>query len=124
MAALSVERKMYAVLSEFLDTTSELSDALQRQDQISFQLYLNMRQESVNQLSEYRDALKKQCSELPSADGDLLRSILSGGEVPNDGSMKKLSEQVHKNRGLLDRAVQSDRVINQRLGGKKSFYSK
>lgn len=114
---------MYAVLSEFLDTTSELSDALQRQDQVSFQLYLNMRQESVNQLSEYKEALKKQCLDLSPAEGELLRTILSGGDAPSDGNVKKLSEQVHKNRGLLDRAVQADRVINQRLGGKKSFYS-
>ena len=94
MAALSVERKMYAVLSELLDTTSELSDALQRQDQVSFQLYLNMRQESVNQLSEYREALKKQCLDLPPAEGELLRAILSGGDASSDGNVKKLSEQV------------------------------
>ena len=36
MSALVTERKMYTALTELLETTGELSEALSRQDQVSF----------------------------------------------------------------------------------------
>lgn len=123
MSALAVERRMYMILSELVEITSELSDALQWQDQVSFQLYLSMRQESINQLRDNKEILRKQCKSLSQEDGNALREILSGTGVPNSPNEQKLCEQVQKNRGLLDRIIQADRLVSRRLGGKKSFYS-
>ena len=78
-AALSVEKRMYLALSEVLETTESMLDAVERQDQVSVRMYLNMRQEQVNQLRNCKDMLRKQCGALPKADGDLLRQVLSGG---------------------------------------------
>ena len=43
MAALSVEKRMYQTLSEVLETTECMLDAVERQDQVSVHMYLNLR---------------------------------------------------------------------------------
>ena len=122
MSALVTERKMYTALTELLETTGELSEALSRQDQVSFQLYLGMRQDMLNQLAECKAILKKQCAELPEKEGNALRGVLSG-ETPEDDGVQRLADQVRRNRELWQKAVLADRLANQRLGGKKSFYA-
>ncbi len=122
--ALAVARKMYTALSEVLEATADLSDALRRQDQVSFQLYLSMRQDSLNQLQDCRALLQKQCAGLPQAEGQALREILSGTEAaPAPPGAEKLAEQARRNRALWERAVQADQAINRRLGGGKSYYA-
>lgn len=123
VAALSVERKMYLALSEFLDLTGELSDAVERQDQVSVQLFLNMRQEQVNLLRDCKTLLRKQCRSLPGDAGKALRAILSG-EGSEAAVSAELCRQVEKNRQLLERAVAADRRLSRRMGGDKSFYGK
>ena len=113
---------MYTALNELLETTGELSEALQRQDQVSFQLYLGMRQDTLNQLAECKAILKKQCAELPEKEGNALREVLSG-ETPEDDGVQRLADQVRRNRELWEKAVLADRLANQRLGGKKSVYA-
>ena len=120
-AALSVEKRMYLALSEVLETTESMLDAVERQDQVSVRMYLNMRQEQVNQLRNCKDMLRKQCGALPKADGDLLRQVLSGGPA-GDPEGEELCRQVRRNRDLLERTVQADRRVSRRLGGKGSFY--
>ena len=120
LSALLVERRIYVSLSELLETTTELSDALKRQDQVSFQLYLSMRQEFLNQISEYRATLKKQCADLPREEGECLRGILNGTSQESGG--QPLADQIRKNRALYDRILQADKLISRRLCGTKSFY--
>lgn len=122
LSALVVERKMYTAFTELLETTGELSEALRRQDQVSFQLYLSMRQDTLNQLTEYKALLQKQCAELPETEGNALRDILAGKTPVEDGA-QRLADQVRRNRELWQKAVMADRIANQRLGGKKSFYA-
>lgn len=122
MSAMAVERKMYGALSELQETTIELSDAFKRQDQVSFRLYLGLRQDSINQLVECRTLLKKQCMGLPASDKEHLEKILAGDAIVEQDLEKRLIDLVKKNRNTLERIIQQDRVINQRLGGKNSFY--
>ncbi len=122
MSAMVVQRKMYGALSELQETTIELSDALKRQDQVSFRLYLGLRQDAINQLVEYQAALKKQCAGLSDADRDRLEKILTGDATAEQDSEKRLIDLVKKNKNSLERIIQQDRMVNQRLGGKKSFY--
>ena len=122
MSAMAVERKMYGALSELQETTIELSDAFKRQDQVSFRLYLGLRQDSINQLVEYRSILRKQCLELPDSDKEHLEKILAGDAIAEQDSEKRLIDLAKRNKSTLERIIQQDRLINQRLGGKKSFY--
>lgn len=120
--ALAVMRKAYMVLSEVRDLTEELSQAVQRQDQVSVQLFLRLRQEQLNQLQEYRALLSKQCQELPEGDGAALRGILEAQacDIPSGQTLFHLAKQY---RQMLERTIQADMAVNRRIGGKKSFYA-
>lgn len=122
MIALALERRRYTALSEVMELTEELSQALQRQDQVSVQMFLRMRQEPVNQLREYQALERKQQAELPEEDARNLKELLSGdgvGQTPQAQSLVRLAGQ---NRDLLERVLRADRQISVKLGGKKSFY--
>lgn len=122
MTALALERKRYTALTEVMELTEELSQALQRQDQVSVQMFLRMRQEPVNQLREYQALERKQQAGLTEEDAQSLKELLSGdgmGQTPQAQSLARLAGQ---NRDLLERVLRADRQISVRLGGKKSFY--
>ena len=120
-AALALEKRMYLCLSEVQELTGELTDAVNRQDQVSSQMFLSMRQEQINELREIKELLRKQCRTLPAEDGERLRGVLSGAKQET-GEGEALSAQVERTRALLERVLQADRALSRRLGGKKSFY--
>ena len=118
--AVSAEQKMYTALSEVMELTQELADAFQRQDQVSVQMFLGMRQEPIDRLESCKAMLERQCLQLPPADQTVLRGIL-GGETPPPQA-QKLGELVQKNKRLLDRILEVDQRLNLRIGGEHSFY--
>lgn len=122
MTALALERKRYSALTEVMELTEELSQALQRQDQVSVQMFLRMRQEPVNQLREYQALERKQQAELSEEDAQELKALLSGDGVGQTSQAQGLARLAGQNRNLLERVLRADRQISVRLGGKKSFY--
>ena len=124
-AALATERKRYTTLTEVMELTKELSDAFQRQDQVSVRLFLSMRQEPINQLREYRVIQRKRCAALPDEEGEVLWKVLTG-QGSGDGSeqLQALEKLVGQNRNLLDRVQEADRQVSMKLGGKKSYYAR
>lgn len=77
-SVLATERRIYAALSEVLELTGELSASIQRGDSVSVQLFLQLRQEPINQLREYQTNLVQQCRILPAEDRKELEGLLSG----------------------------------------------
>ena len=124
-AALATERKRYTTLTEVMELTKELSDAFQRQDQVSVRLFLSMRQEPINQLREYRAIQRNRCAALPDEEGEVLWKVLTG-QGSGDGSeqLQALEKLVGQNRKLLDRVQEADRQASMKLGGKKSYYAR
>ena len=122
MTALALERKRYSALTEVMELTEELSQALQRQDQVSVQMFLRMRQEPVNQLREYQALERKQQAELSEEDAQELKGLLSGDGVGQTSQAQSLARLAGQNRNLLERVLRADRQISVKLGGKKSFY--
>ena len=123
-AALATERKCYAVLTEVMELTQDLSDAVQRQDQVTVQMFLSMRQEPINQLKEYRSLQRKRCASLPEEESAALWKVLTGKGADGTGQLQDLEKVVGQNQSLLERIQQADRQVSVSLGGKKSFYSK
>ena len=115
-SVLATERRIYAALSEVLELTGELSASIQRGDSVSVQLFLQLRQEPINQLREYQTNLAQQCRILP-AEG-----LLSGQAPAASPAAHPLQEQLQRNRALWTRVVQADRAASGRLCGKDSFY--
>ena len=60
--ACAVERKMYTCLTEIAELTDQLSDAVNRQDQVSVRMFLSMRQEEIDRMMGYRAALRRHCA--------------------------------------------------------------
>lgn len=123
-AAMGVARRMYPLLLDVMEITDDLSDSLKRQDQVSVRMFLSMRQDSINQLVKCKEELRKQCNLMKPEEGEQLQQILDGNPPKDVPGISQLAEQVEKNQTLLRRVIQADRVINQRIGGKQSFYSK
>ena len=121
-AAAVVERKIYGLLAETEELTDELARALERQDQVAVRMFLSLRQDQVDQLTEQKALLKQQCRKLPPQEGALLRQFLNGEGTPASPQEEALARQVEKNRTLLERILRADRVISRRLGGAGSFY--
>ena len=118
--AMSAEQKMYTALSEVMELTGELADAFQRQDQVSVQMFLGMRQEPIDRLESCKAMLERQCLQLPPEQRQILRGILQGQTRPPQA--QALGESVQKNKRLLDRILEVDRQLNLRIGGEHSFY--
>ncbi|MBU5432694.1 hypothetical protein [Intestinimonas sp. MSJ-38] len=118
--AMSAEQKMYTALSEVMELTGELADAFQRQDQVSVQMFLGMRQEPIDRLESCKAMLERQCLQLPPEQRQILRGILQGQTPPPQA--QALGELVQKNKRLLDRILEVDRRLNLRIGGEHSFY--
>ena len=113
-SVLATERRIYAALSEGLELTGELSASIQRGDSVSVQLFLQLRQEPINQLREYQI--------LPAEDRKELEGLLSGQAPAASPAAHPLQEQLQRNRALWTRVVQADRAASGRLCGKDSFY--
>lgn len=125
-AAIATQRKLYTCLTEILELTQEMSQALQRQDQVSLRMFLSMRQDEINRAVGYRAVLHRQWSQLPAQSGELLRGLAAGDShlSPSSPSETALLEQAKKNKALLVRIQSLDQVVSQRLGGPNSFYAK
>ncbi len=122
-AASAAERQMYLALTEVEELTQELAQAIDRQDQVSVRLFLSLRQEQINRLTEQKALLQHLCGQLPAESAALLQGILSGTPPSSCPEAEELSRQVERNRILLERVLRADRRSNQRLCGRDSFYS-
>lgn len=125
-AASAVQRKMYVLLTEVSELTDELSQAVDRQDQVSVRMFLSMRQEALQRLADCQLTLRRQWEALPGEDGALLHQMLSGAfsGTPPSPAGEALLGQIQRNRALLDRIRQADQAVSRRLSGKRSFYAK
>ena len=106
-SVLATERRIYAALSEVLELTGELSASIQRGDSVSVQLFLQLRQEPINQLREYQTNLAQQCRILPAEDRKELEGLLSGQAPAASPAAQPLQEQLQRNRALWTRVVQA-----------------
>ncbi len=117
------ERLIYVKLSEFEDLTRQLGEALDRRDEVSVQMLLNMRGEPAHRMQEADQQVRRRLLELPEDDAIRAREILEGAEQsgPEESA---LCGQVLQNRRLLERCREMDKQLSMRMGGPRSFYTK
>ena len=123
MDLLMLEKKIYNSLNEVQDLTQQLTEALDRQDQVSVRRLLEMRQEPIDIIEETQSRLLERQIALGGEDAARLRALLQGG-APARQAEQPLADQIAANRRLLGKVVEQDRRLSQRLGGKSSFYQK
>lgn len=125
MDALVQMKRTGNLLNELWDLTQQLGESIDRNDQVSTQMLIAMREEPLGKLQETDRAIREQLGALPEReDAAALAAMLNGGPPadPGQGAMGMLCEQVASNNRRLKQIMELDRRLNQRLGRERSAY--
>ena len=122
MKALVQLKRMGNLLNEVLDLSQQLAEALDRNDQVSVEMLVAMRQEPIDKLEETDQALRDQLAALPPETGRRLTALLNG-DSPAEAHEKLLTDQIAANRRRLSQIIERDKILNQKLSRGKSAYS-
>ena len=117
-----LERKKYNLLSEVMDLSKQLGEAMDRNDDVSVRLLIAMRQEPLLQLQELKHAADLKKEALSPEDRERI-SALGQGAAPRGEEETVYQNQSGSARRLLERIVELDERLNRRMGGKDSFYA-
>lgn len=117
-----LERKKYNHLSEVLDLSQQMGQAMDRNDDVSVRMLIALRQEPLLQLQELKQAIEiKRASLLPE---DRERVIaLNQGAAPQGEEETTYHNQAGAARRLLERIIELDERLNRRMAGDNSFYA-
>ena len=115
------EKRRYALLSELFDLTKQLAEAVDRNDEVTIQMLLSMREGPLAQMRQVEENLTRQRSSLSEEDGRRLAELLSGAQAQRQEE-NALSGQVGTNRRLLGQLVELDKRVNQKVTREKSVY--
>lgn len=127
MDALVQMKRTGNLLNELWDLTQQLGQSIDRNDQVSTQLIVAMREEPLGKLQDADRAIREQLEALPDREeAAALAGMLNGGPPadPAHRPQQMLCEQVASNRRRLKQVMDLDRMLNQRMGGEKSAYQK
>lgn len=116
-------REQIIHLLEVSDLTRQLTEAVDRNDEVSVNMLLSMRETPVQKLHEAEQRLREYCMEMPEASAIRSRELLEGGE-PQEREEETLYEKNASYRRLLSSVLEDDKQLSLRLGGQKSFYRK
>ncbi len=125
MDALVQMKRTGNLLNELWDLTQQLGESIDRNDQVSTQMLIAMREEPLSKLQAADQALREQLEALPEPeDVQQLAAMLNGGQPadPAQRTQQMLCEQVASNKRRLAQIIERDKMLNQRLGREKSAY--
>ncbi len=122
-AAFEMLKKINIALLEATELTAELDSATRTKDDVTVRMFLSMRREEINKLLEYERFLKKQCELMAKEDAVIFEDIINAVQC-KEPSANDLFEQAKRNKNLLLKLQASDKMMNKRVGGKKSIFSK
>ena len=115
------EKRRYALLSELFDLTKQLAEAVDRNDEVTIQMLLSMREGPLAQMRQVEENLTRQRASLSEEDGRRLEELLSGAQAQRQEE-NALSGPVGTNRRLLGQLVELDKRVNQKVTREKSVY--
>ena len=125
MDALVQMKRTGNLLNELEDLTRQMGEAIDRNDQVSLQMLIAMREEPLGKLQAADQALRDQLELLEDKlEAAQLASMLNGG-LPADSNVRtqqQLCEQVAANNRRLKRIIELDRQLNQRMARENSVY--
>lgn len=114
-------RCIYNLLGEVFSLSQQLADALGRDDQVTIQLLLGMREEPIQNLAKRREILAQMLENLPKKEAERLRELLNGASAETEEEAG-LVQQVAMNSRLLQRVQELDQQINRKITHEKSVY--
>ena len=116
------KRRQSLLLIETSDLTKEIEEALNRKDEVSFQMLMGMREAPIRGMRELEEGIEAYLLSLPESSAIRGKALLRGDEAAEDAE-RPLCEEIAKFRRLLSTLIERDRQISIRLGGDKSFYN-
>ena len=123
MDALVQMKRTGNLLNELEDVTRQMGEAIDRNDQVSLQMLIDMREEPLGKLQAADRAIRDQLELLEDKmEAAQLASMLNGGPPADSGArvQQQLCEQVAINNRRLKRVMELDRQLSQRLGREDS----
>ena len=118
-----LERKKYNCLSEVMDLSRQMGEAMDRNDQVSTRMLVAMRQDPIRQLTEVEHSGKLRLTVLAPEDRETVAALRKGAG-PQDDGQRIFQEHAGKTRRLLEQIVELDRRVSLRMAGENSFYTK
>ena len=115
------EKRRYALLSELFDLTKQLAEAVDRNDEVTIQMLLSMREGPLAQMRQVEENLTRQRASLSEEDGRRLEELLSGAQAQRQEE-NALSGQEGTNRRLLGQLVELDKRVNKKVTREMSVY--
>ena len=112
-------RKRYTALTETLDLTLQMGEALDRNDRTSFSMLLAMRQEPVLRMQEL-DGNIRRIVEIDAPDIEARWRALVRGDNPQNADEQMIVNQMQQNKRVIERLVPIDSRISQVLSERKS----
>lgn len=112
-------RKRYTALTETLDLTMQMGEALDRNDRTSFSMLLAMRQEPVLRMQEL-DGNIRRIVEIDASDIEARWRALVRGDNPQNADEQMIVNQMQQNKRVIERLVPIDTRISQVLSERKS----
>ena len=117
-----MKRLQLRSLNETEDLTKQLSKAIERNDRVSVEMLLSMRQGPIQELEELEAGVEGYLRSLPWESAVRGGAILRG--VPaEEPAEEELCLLVTAYRRKLASVIEMDKRISLRLNGKKSFYN-
>lgn len=114
-------KRIYNLLGEVMDISRQLAEAIDRDDHVTIQMLVAMREEPVKKLQLCQRALKEQGEALPPEKAERLSRLLNGAAAENEAE-GPLAAQVGSNRRLLEQVLELDKILNRKLTREKSVY--
>lgn len=115
------KREQLALLEEASDLTKQLAEAIDRKDQVSVQMVLEMRDGPIRAMREIETGVEAFLPTLPAEDARRCDALLHGAaaETPEE---EPLAAIVARFRSRLGIVLELDEKLSVRMGGNKSFY--
>ena len=118
-----LERKKYNCLSEVMDLSRQMGEAMDRNDQVSVRMLLALRQDPILHLGEIDQASQARRRDLTQEDRERAEALLKGAQ-PRSNEERTFLEQAGRTRRLLERVVELDRRVSLQMAGDNSFYKR
>ena len=125
MDALVQMKRTGNLFNELEDLTKQMGEAIERNDQVSLQMLIAMREEPLGKLQEADQAIRDQLELLTDKlEAAQLASMLNGGAPadPDVRTQQLLCEQVAANDRRLKRIMELDQQLNERMARENSAY--
>lgn len=119
-------QKKFGHIREISKLTVELGESVSRDDRVSAQMLINMRQEEMEKAEECDQHLYEIERKLPFNQRLEFENLTKGrysGREENSFEIRKIKELCEGIHAILERTIAVDKTINRRISGEKSFYS-